>query len=56
MIPALGNQRQADACEFEASLVYRASFRTARAMWRNSAWVEGREATIKATFYQIQKG
>ena len=27
-IPALGRQRQADLCEFEAILVYRASFRT----------------------------
>ena len=28
LIPALGKQRQSDLCEFEASLVYRASFRT----------------------------
>ena len=31
LIPALGRQRQADLCEFEASLVYRESSRTARA-------------------------
>lgn len=30
MIPALRKQRQADFCESEASLVYVASFRTAR--------------------------
>ena len=30
LIPALRGQRQADLCEFEASLVYKASFRTAR--------------------------
>ena len=30
--PALGRQRQTDLCEFEASLVYRVSFRTARAV------------------------
>jgi hypothetical protein len=29
LIPALRKQRQADLCEFKASLVYRASFRTA---------------------------
>ena len=28
LIPALGRQRQVYLCEFEASLVYRASFRT----------------------------
>ena len=31
LIPALGRQRQEDLCEFEASLVYRVSSRTARA-------------------------
>jgi hypothetical protein len=35
LIPALGRQRQADLCEFEASLVYRVSFRTARATQKN---------------------
>ena len=30
LIPALGRQRQADLCEFKASLVYEASSRTAR--------------------------
>jgi hypothetical protein len=34
LIPALGRQRQADS-EFEASLVYRVSSRTARATQRN---------------------
>ena len=33
--PSIGRQRQADLCEFEASLVYRASSRTARATQRN---------------------
>jgi hypothetical protein len=28
--PALGRQRQADLCEFEASLIYRVSSRTPR--------------------------
>ena len=35
LIPALGKQWQAALCEFEASLVYRASARTARATQRN---------------------
>ena len=32
LIPALGRQRQADLCEFEASLVYKVSFRIVRAV------------------------
>ena len=36
LIPALGRQRQTDLCEFEASLVYTVSSRTARATQRNS--------------------
>jgi hypothetical protein len=35
LIPALGRQRQADFYEFKGSLVYRVSFRTARATQRN---------------------
>jgi hypothetical protein len=31
LIPALGQQMEVDLCEFEASLVYIVSFRTARA-------------------------
>ena len=37
IIPALGKQKQADLCEFVASLVYRGSSRTARATQRNPA-------------------
>jgi len=33
--PALERQRQAELCEFEASLVYKVSPRTARATWKN---------------------
>jgi hypothetical protein len=33
--PALGGERQADLSEFEASLIYRVSSRTARATQRN---------------------
>jgi hypothetical protein len=35
LIPVLGRQRQVDLSEFQASLVYRASSRIARATWRN---------------------
>ena len=35
MMPALRRQRQADLCEFKASLGYRASSRTVRATQRN---------------------
>ena len=35
LIPALRRQRQVDLCKFEASLIYKASFRTVRAIQRN---------------------
>ena len=35
MIPALGRQKQVDLYEFEASLVYRVSSRTAKGIPRN---------------------
>ena len=35
LIPALGRQRQVDLSEFEASLVYKVSSRTARATERS---------------------
>jgi hypothetical protein len=35
LIPALGRQRQADLCEFKASLVYTVSSRSTRATQRN---------------------
>jgi hypothetical protein len=40
LIPALGKQRQAIFSEFEASLVYRVSSRTARATQRNPVTLE----------------
>jgi hypothetical protein len=36
--PALSRQRQADLCEFKASLVYRVSSRTVRTTQRNPVW------------------
>jgi hypothetical protein len=35
LIPALGRQKQADLCKFEANLVYRASSRTTRSTQEN---------------------
>jgi hypothetical protein len=35
LIPTLQRERQVDLCELEASLVYRVSSRTARAIERN---------------------
>jgi hypothetical protein len=34
-MPALGRQRKVDLCEFEGSLVYKVSWRRARATQRN---------------------
>jgi hypothetical protein len=36
LLQGLGRQRQADLCEFEASLVYRVICKTARATQRNN--------------------
>jgi hypothetical protein len=38
----LWRQRQADLCEFKASLVYRVSSRTTRATQRNPVWGGGK--------------
>jgi hypothetical protein len=35
LIPALRRERQADLCDFEASLVYRVNSRTSRGTQRN---------------------
>jgi hypothetical protein len=50
LIPALGRQGQVDLSEFEASLVYRESSRTARATQRNpvsikltEGWMDGKK-------------
>ena len=43
LIPGLWRQRQVDLCEFEASLVYRLSSRTARATQKNLVSKKPRE-------------
>jgi hypothetical protein len=48
-IPALGRQRQADLCEFDASLVYKVSFRTARATQRNPVYKNQKNQSNKQT-------
>jgi hypothetical protein len=35
LTPAIGRKRQVDLCEFKASLIYKASFRIAKATQRN---------------------
>ena len=49
LIPALGRQTQVDLCEFEASLVYRVSFRTARIVIQ-------RNPVSKKKWHESQKG
>ena len=43
LIQAFRRQKQGDLCVFKASLVYRVSYRTARATQRNPAWKGERE-------------
>ena len=43
LIPALGKQRQADLCEFEASLVYRTSSRTGYKATQRNPVLKNRE-------------
>ena len=55
LIPALGKQRQVDLCEFEASLVYRASSRTARAIQRNPVSKKQNKANNNKKKQQVNK-
>jgi hypothetical protein len=55
LIPALGRQRQAIS-EFEASLVYRVSSRTARGTQRNPVLKKQKTQTNKQTTAQILSG
>ena len=54
LIPALGRQRQEDLCEFEASLVYKASSRTARTVTQRNP-VSKQTNTIIITTKQKRK-
>jgi hypothetical protein len=49
LLPVLGRQRQEDLCEFEASLVYIMSSRTARAIWRDPISKEKKKRKKKET-------
>jgi hypothetical protein len=53
LTPALERQRQVDLCEFEASLVYRVSSRTARATQRNPA-KETKQNKKRKVYYYLQ--
>ena len=48
-IPALGRQRQADLSKFEASLVYKESSRTARAITQRNPVLEKKKQTTTTT-------
>jgi hypothetical protein len=50
LIPALWRQRQADFCVLEASLVYRVSSRTARAIQRNPVSKKKKQKQKKKKF------
>jgi hypothetical protein len=56
LIPALGRQKQAGLFEFEASLVYRGSSRTARATQRKPC-LKGKEKRKKRrySYYVLPK-
>ena len=60
LIPALGRQRQVDLCEFKASLVYRASSRTARAVTQRNPVSKNKRKKKKRkekySIFLIQKG
>ena len=45
LIPALGKQKQVDLSEFEASMVYRASSRTARTVTQRNHVLERKQNT-----------
>jgi hypothetical protein len=49
LIPALEGQRQADLYEFETSLVYRVSSRTAKAKQRNTLSLKTKQNKTKTT-------
>ena len=49
LIPALMRQRQVDLCEIEAGLVYKVSFRTARATQRNPVLKRKKKGRKKRT-------
>ena len=55
VIPALGRQRQANHCEFKASLVSKESFKTARAdTQRNSVSKNKQKTKKKETRNEVQ--
>jgi hypothetical protein len=56
LVPALRSQRQADLCEFKASLVYRESCRTARATQRNSVPKTKQTKTKKTKMKEEARG
>ena len=56
LIPALRSQRQADLSEFEASLVYKVSSGTARAITRETLFWKTNQPNKTTTTKKAQKG
>ena len=56
LIPALGSQRQADLCEFEVSLVYKASFRTAKTVTQRNPVSKNKKKEKKKKIQQHLHG
>jgi hypothetical protein len=52
LIPTLRRQRQADFCEFEASLVYKSNSRKVRATQRNPVF---KQINTKRNLYHLTK-
>ena len=52
LFPALGRQRQADLCEFEASLVYRASSRTTWAVTQRNPVLKNKTKKQKSDVHR----
>ena len=55
LILALGSQTQADLCEFEASLVYKVSSRTARAFTQSIPVLEKRKRKKNPTLLSAEE-
>jgi len=55
LISVLRRQRKVDLCEFEASLIYIASFRTARGTQRNPVLKNKKQTNKKSNWMHFQR-
>lgn len=56
VIPVLGEARQIDLCEFQASLVYKIKSRTTKATETLSLWQGGGEQHYLLSIYKLRLG